>query len=153
VDDGHACVVQSRGEQRGVTRGGEYVPNLGRDELIDDGRIAFPAQDHQIGRDWPVGELAHPVQVGPALGGQRLDHAQTATLGDGSGQFGSRDIRHGRLDDGVLDVEQALDAVGHALILCYRWIAIGSAPRSAGKLPRGGVSERPKEHASKACDG
>ncbi len=22
-----------------------------------------------------------------------------------------------------------------------------------GKLPRGGVSERPKEHASKACDG
>jgi hypothetical protein len=26
----------------------------------------------------------------------------------------------------------------------------GSAP---GKLPDGGVSERPKEHASKACDG
>ena len=74
----------------------------------------LPALDHQIGRDWPVGELAHPVQVGAAFGGQRLDHAQAATLGDGSGQFGSRDIRHGRLDDGVLDVEQGLDAVGHA---------------------------------------
>ena len=24
---------------------------------------------------------------------------------------------------------------------------------SVGKLPHGGVSERPKEHASKACDG
>lgn len=24
---------------------------------------------------------------------------------------------------------------------------------SIGKLPHGGVSERPKEHASKACDG
>ncbi len=31
--------------------------------------------------------------------------------------------------------------------------AIGLGARSAGKLPRGGVSERPKEHASKACDG
>ena len=29
----------------------------------------------------------------------------------------------------------------------------GLAPHLAGKLPHGGVSERPKEHASKACDG
>ena len=26
-------------------------------------------------------------------------------------------------------------------------------PFVVGKLPHGGVSERPKEHASKACDG
>jgi hypothetical protein len=104
VDDGHTCVVQSRGEQRGITRGGEYVPNLGHDELVDDGWIASPALDHPIGRAWPVGELAHPSQVSPALGGQRLDHAHAATLGDGGGQFGPGDARHRRLDDGILDV-------------------------------------------------
>ena len=31
--------------------------------------------------------------------------------------------------------------------------AVWVHPGSVGKLPRGGVSERPKEHASKACDG
>jgi hypothetical protein len=30
---------------------------------------------------------------------------------------------------------------------------IRGAWAGAGKLPDGGVSERPKEHASKACDG
>ncbi len=153
MDDRHARVVQPRGEQGRVARRGEYVPDLRRGEFVDDGRVSFPALDHQIGRDWPIGEVAHPVQVSPALGGQRLDHAEAATFGDGGCEFGSRDVRHRRLDDGVFDVEEGLDAVGHVLIVCYRLIAIGSAPRSAGKLPRGGVSERPKEHASKACDG
>ena len=31
--------------------------------------------------------------------------------------------------------------------------AIGVTSDRFGKLPGGGVSERPKEHASKACDG
>lgn len=31
--------------------------------------------------------------------------------------------------------------------------AIGVEGSAPGKLPHGGVSERPKEHASKACDG
>jgi hypothetical protein len=31
--------------------------------------------------------------------------------------------------------------------------AIGVTRDRFGKLPGGGVSERPKEHASKACDG
>ena len=73
--------------------------------------------------------------------------------GVGSGQFGPGDVGHRCLDDGELDLEQGLDPVGHVLIVCYCVIAIGSAPLRAGKLPRGGVSERPKEHASKACDG
>jgi hypothetical protein len=75
VDDGHACLVQPGGEQGRVTRGGEHVPNLGRDELVDDGRIAFPALDHQVRRHRPVGEFAHPAQVSAAFWGQRLDHA------------------------------------------------------------------------------
>ena len=32
-------------------------------------------------------------------------------------------------------------------------VRLGLPTRLAGKLPHGGVSERPKEHASKACDG
>jgi hypothetical protein len=94
------------------------VPNLGRDELVDDGRIALPALDHQVRRHWPVGEFPHPTQVGPAFWGKRLDHAEATALGDRGGQFGPGDVCHRCLDDGVLDIEQGLDAVGHRFIVC-----------------------------------
>jgi hypothetical protein len=94
------------------------MANLGGDQLLDDGRVTLPTLDHQVGRDWAVGELAHPAQVSATFGGQRLDHSKAATFGDGGGQFGPGDVRHRRLDDGVLDAKERLDAVGHVLILC-----------------------------------
>jgi hypothetical protein len=44
---------------------------------------------------------------------------------------------------------------GFARYSCNMCTLDGSLGRCAlvGKLPHGGVSERPKEHASKACDG
>ena len=122
VHDGHACLVEPGGEQDRITRGGEHVPNLGHD-VVDDGRIALPALDHQVRRHWPVGEFTHPAQVSAAFRGQRLDHAEATALGDRGGQFGPGDIRHRCLDDWVLDTEQGLDAVRHRFILCQRLIA------------------------------
>ena len=102
------------------------MAHLGGDELVDDRRVTLPALDHQIGRDRAVGELTHPAEVSPTVRGQGLDHAHAAALGDGGGQFGPGDVRHRCLNDGVLDAEQRLDAVGHALILCQA--AAGSMP-------------------------
>ena len=102
------------------------MANLGGDQLVDDRRVTLPALDHQIGRDRAVGELAHPAQVSPTFWGQGLDHAHAATLGDGGGQFSPGDVRHRRLDDGVLDAQERLDAVGHVLILCQA--AVGIVP-------------------------
>ena len=96
------------------------MSDVGRDEFVDDGRIPFPALDHQVGRHGTVGQLAHAMQVGPSFGGQRLDHAEAAAFGHRGREFRPGDVGHRRLDDGVLDVQQGLDAVGHDLILGYR---------------------------------
>jgi len=87
VDDSHARIVQPGGEQGRVTSGGEDVADLSGDELVDDGRIALPALDHQVRRNRPVGQLPHPPQVSAAIRGQGLDHAEAAAFGDRGGQF------------------------------------------------------------------
>ena len=91
------------------------MTHAGLGEHVDDRRILLPALDHQIRRDGLVGQLAHPVQIGAPLGGERFDHPETAGLRDGRGEFGARDIGHRGLNDGILDAEQSLDAVGHGL--------------------------------------
>ena len=107
------------------------------DQFVDDRRVPLPALDHQVGRDRAVGEFAHPAQVGATLGGQRLDHPQTARLGDGGGQLSPGDVGHRRLDDGILDAQERLDAVGHALILCQ--VASGRRRRLASYSARFGT--------------
>jgi hypothetical protein len=106
VDDGHARVVKTAGEEGGVSRGREDVADVRRDQGVDDRRILLPALDHQIGRDRSVRELAHPAQIGAALRGQGLDHAKAAAFGDGGRELRSRDVRHRRLDDRVAHPEQ-----------------------------------------------
>ena len=88
------------------------MPHARRGQHVDDRWVALPALDHQVGRHGPVGELAHPVQVGAAFGGQRLDHAETAGLGHRGGQFGAGDVGHRCLNDGVLDAEQGWTRFG-----------------------------------------
>ena len=89
------------------------MPHTRRGQHVDDRRVALPALDHQVGRHGPVGQVAHPLQVGTAFSGQGLDHAQAAGLGDCRGQLGAGDVGHRRLNDGILDAEQGLDAIGH----------------------------------------
>gem|GEM_PF-2717718 len=103
----------------GIAGGGEYVANPSGHQFVDDGGVAFPALDHQVGRDRAFGEFTHPAKVGATFGGQRLDHFQTAPLGDSGGQLGPRDVGHRRLNDGISNAQERLDAVRHPLILCW----------------------------------
>jgi hypothetical protein len=76
----HARVVQTIGEQCRITCGGEDVAHLGRGQRLDDRRVTLPPLDHQVRGNGPVGELAHPAQIGAPLGGQGLDHAHAAAF-------------------------------------------------------------------------
>lgn len=89
------------------------MPDPGRGQHVDDRRARLPTLDHQVGAHGPVGEVAHPQQVGPALGGQRLDHAWPAARGHRRREFSAGDVGHRGLHDGELDTEKLLNSIGH----------------------------------------
>ena len=103
------------------------MPHARGRKRVDDGRVALPALNHQVGRHGPVGQGTYPLQVRASFNGQGFDHSQAACFGDRRGQLGACDVGHRRLDDGKVDAEKGLDAIGHGPL---NRVARGYGPQS-----------------------